>query len=391
MSAPRAAAAGALALALAWPAAGARADQQAARIAGPEQVVFSYAQSRCGDSDFPDLPARAFRGAHGRVQLILSHYVNRRMIGRDLNHLTHPCAPIMASNGNDDPAAFDDRRWIASVYTLNGKTIFALVHEEYQGHLHPGHCPSGVYAMCWYNAVTFAVSTNGGKTYIQPRPPAQLVATIPNQYVPDHGPTGIFAPSNIVRKGAYYYALAQVIGPGGTPRGTCAMRTRSLAVPSAWRGWDGSGFTVQFADPYMGRRKSVPQYQCQPVSPAQISQMRESLTYNTFFHSFLLVGQSRATDTQTGQTVWGFYFSLSNDLVHWSQRQLLMEATTTTSYACGGPDPIAYPSIIDPNSRSRNFETSGKRVYLYFTRFNYANCRQTNDRDLIRVPIELSQ
>jgi hypothetical protein len=141
----------------------------------------------------------------------------------------------------------------------------------------------------------------------------------------------------------------------------------------------------------MGRRKSVPQYQCQPVSPAQISQMRESLTYNTFFHSFLLVGQSRATDTQTGQTVWGFYFSLSNDLVHWSQRQLLMEATTTTSYACGGPDPIAYPSIIDPNSRSRNFETSGKRVYLYFTRFNYANCRQTNDRDLIRVPIELSQ
>jgi hypothetical protein len=60
-------------------------------------------------------------------------------------------------------------------------------------------------------------------------------------------------------------------------------------------------------------------------------------------------------------------------------------------YQCGDPNPILYPAVLDPNSSSRNFETTGKQVYLYFTRFNYASCTMTADRDLIRVPIEFSK
>ena len=51
------------------------------RSNGPPQTVFSWAKDRCEDLDIPDLPARAFRDAQGRVQLIAAHYINRRFIG----------------------------------------------------------------------------------------------------------------------------------------------------------------------------------------------------------------------------------------------------------------------------------------------------------------------
>ena len=65
-----------------------------------------------------------------------------------------------------------------------------------------------------------------------------------------------------------------------------------------------------------------------------------------------------------------------------------MEVETRSTYQCGDPDPVAYPSVLDPDSSSRNFETTGKEVYLYFTRSNYESCNETSDRDLVRVPIE---
>ena len=365
--------------------------QPSARVAGRAQIVFSWSGDKCDEADFADLAVRAVRDASGGVQLILPHFVNRRLIGPDLDHLGHPCAAVMPSDENARPAAFDDREWIASVYTLNGRKVFALVHDEYQGNRHPGRCPSHVYRNCWYNAITLAVSRDSGARYAHARPPRQLVASVPYRYMPHGGPVGMFAPSNIVRRKGYFYALAQVIGRGGSPRGTCVLRTRNLAEPGSWRAWDGSAFRMRFVNPYLARGPALPHRVCRPVSRREISQMHESLTYNTLFKRFLLVDQSRATNPATHKTVWGVYFSLSDDLVHWRRRQLLMAATTAQSFKCGDPQPIAYPAIIDPNSTSRNFETSGERAYLYFTRFNYSRCRRTQDRDLVRVPIEFSE
>jgi hypothetical protein len=53
------------------------------------------------------------------------------------------------------------------------------------------------------------------------------------------------------------------------------------------------------------------------------------------------------------------------------------------------PAGSAFPSVIDPGSTSRNFETVGKTAYLYYTQFHYTNCQQTLDRDLVRVPIAI--
>ncbi|MCC7380714.1 MAG: hypothetical protein IT384_02735 [Deltaproteobacteria bacterium] len=44
-----------------------------------------------------------------------------------------------------------------------------------------------------------------------------------------------------------------------------------------------------------------------------------------------------------------------------------------------------YPALIDHQSSSRNFETSGKKAYLYFTEYQQVG---TLNRDLRRVPVE---
>jgi hypothetical protein len=63
---------------------------------------------------------------------------------------------------------------------------------------------------------------------------------------------------------------------------------------------------------------------------------------------------------------------------------------TTHNYRCGGPSPLAYPSVIDPASASRTFATSGSQPYLYYTQFRYLNCHQTAERDLMRVPLRVT-
>ncbi|HEX8959867.1 MAG TPA: hypothetical protein VF770_08595, partial [Solirubrobacterales bacterium] len=118
--------------------------------------------------------------------------------------------------------------------------------------------------------------------------------------------------------------------------------------------------------------------------------MTESLTFNTELKRYLLVGMAPAAEPGAGTRGTGIYYSVSTDLIHWSQRRLLLSAPTVHSYVCGGPSPIAYPSLIDPVSHSRTFATSGRRPYLYFTQFRYEHCRQTPNRDLMRVRVEIS-
>jgi len=363
------------------------------KVIGPEEVVFDWSQDACESNDFPDVPARAFRDAWGRVQLIASHYTNRRMIGPDLNHLRRDCAVIMSSHLDPDPARFADREWIHSVYTLDGITVFALIHNEYQGNTHLGQCPSEMYRKCWYNSITLAISHNGGDSYTHAQPPAHLLASLPYTYVPDSGPFGVFNPSNIVHNNAdgYYYALLHLEQYRAEPWGTCVMRSANLADPTSWRAWDGKGFNVRFINPYLEPANSLTSHLCQPVSRNQIQKMSESLTFNAYVNRFLLVGTAGTRDSTTGRVVWGIYYSLSDDLIHWTPRQLIMEAETPWSYQCGDPNPILYPAVLDPKSTSRNFETTGKQVYLYFTRFNYASCEESSDRDLVRIPIEFSR
>ncbi len=358
------------------------------RIVGKSETVFDWERDACEPAEAPDLPVRAFRDYRGRTQLLLSRYVNFRLIGRSLRRLHRDCRAVLRSPESASPERFEDRDWLASVYTSDGRDVWALIHEEYQGNRHPGRCPGGSYFECWYNSVTLAHSTNGGRSYSHLRTPGQLVAAASRPYEAGVGPSGVFTPSNIVTgpDGAHY-TLVRVRALDGT-HGTCLLRTTHIGSPGAWRAWNGHAFAGIFTDPYRSPLGAgIP---CVPIDLGLISQMTESLTYNQTLGRYLLVGLALPGPLSLGPKVTGIYFSTSRDLINWTPRTLVAPAVTVQGYQCGGPSPIAYPSVVDPHSSSRTYATSGRRPYLYFTQFHYTSCHQTADRDLVRVPLEVS-
>jgi hypothetical protein len=362
------------------------------KLIGPEQTVFDWDRDACEATDVPDAPARAFRDDRGRVQLYASHYVTRRSIGQSLDGVRHECRVVMQSHFNPRPEAFDDRQWLASPFTEDGRSIYALVHNEYQGNQHPGRCPSGVYQSCWYNSITTASSTDAGDSFFQQPAPARIAATVPYRYVPDTGrPYGLFQPSNIVKRNGFYYALLQAEGYGEQKHGTCVIRTADLSQARSWRAWDGDGFDVGFVDPYREPVGDPAQHVCEPVAKNEIEKMAQSVTYNTYFGKYLLVGVAGESLPPLNRSHWGIYFSLSEDLIHWSPRRPIAETELPWTFQCGDPYPVLYPSILDPQSESRNFSTTGRSPYLYFTRLKYPDCRQALERDLVRIRIEFSK
>lgn len=364
---------------------------QPVKIIGVEEKVFNWKKQACNQNDIPDAPARAFRDADGTVHLIASADVTRQATGPSLDGARHRCDVVMNSAYDANPGHFQDKEWIASTYTLDGKTVFALIHDEYQGNTHIGRCPSNTYLRCWYNAITLARSDDKGATFHHARPaPNHLVAEVPYRYQPDAGRLGVFQPSNIVQKDGYYHALVTTVAHGQQEHGTCVMRTKRLDDPTSWRAWGGDAYDVSFVDPYRGKFDAG-NHVCKPVSFDAISDMTSSLTYNTYFNKYLLVSPANQYIPSKRKVVTGFYYSVSDNLIDWSPRQLIKEVKLLQTYTCGGPDPVLYPSILDPTSTSRNFETSGRRPYLYFTRMHYQACNLTSDRDLIRTQIEFSK
>jgi len=358
------------------------------KITGKEEVVFDWTTDRCEKYNIPDLPVRAFRGADDQVQLIISDAYNFRMVGSDLNTLTQDCNSVMRSDSNPDPSLFSDNEWIASPYTEDGQTVYALIHNEYWGQTHPGQCPQNEYFPCWDNSITLAISTDGGKSYSHAlTPPAHLIARLPYPYEAGAGPEGTRNPSNIIKaKDGYYYSFFNVSMYRTQEQRVCLMRTGDLSNPASWRFWDGSGFDGQFVNPYLNPPANPSSHICSALAMNEIgASLNDSITYNTYLNRYVLVGLS--ADQIGGREVWGIYYSFSDDLIHWTHRKLLAEMPLPWTVKNAGSDlSILYPALLDPMSESRNFETTGETAYLYFTRHNFG---QGNlDRDLIRVAVE---
>ncbi len=353
-------------------------------VAGPVTTVFSKAREACDALDIPDAPARAIRVASGKVQLYTTHFHNRRFVGSDLLAVAGDCRIVFAGDERDDPAAFDDRDWIASLYTQDGQTIFAAIHNEFQGHRRPELCPSHRYIDCWYNAITAAVSHDQGAHFSRVAPGADLIAALPYTYATVTGHhTGYFGPSNMVASddGRLYMMVFATQARAQQP-GNCLMRTDKVSDPTAWRGWDGKAYTVSFVDPY--RTSAAPEdHVCAPVGVNRLAWPVTSLVRHAPSGLFIAL-------MMNGSHQGGVYYSTSANLTDWSPPIKLMSGEGETGYQCGDAEPLAYPSLLDPASTDRNFMTVGSSAQLFLTRFNLAGCKTSMDRDLIRVPIALS-
>jgi hypothetical protein len=374
---------------------------------GPEQTVFDYSTEACAQWDIPDQPARAFRDDQNRVQLHFGADDPRRNNGSDLNTASslghHDCTVTSLDGQDPDPSHYNMYSWLSAPYTLDGHTVYSLVHEEYRAWQAPSPftCtpPGGDTTKCWYNSITLETSTNSGDLFTHTAAPSHLVASVPYTWANQTGPYGVFSPSNIIRKqpdDAYLYAVVRAKEPGKADV-SCLMRTQetaqALADPTSWRAWgDGpdadttDSFEVQFVNPYtytFTGADTPAMHMCKDVGGGEVTGVSESLTYNTYLGKYILVGAY-------GNPNPGFYYSRSDDLLHWSHPQLLIGLETQHSWQCGDPDPARDPSLLDPSSASRNFDTTGRQFYVYYKIFRLSGgCSLGPDRDLLRLPIEL--
>jgi hypothetical protein len=342
---------------------------------GSATTVFDYSTQNCNTIDIPDVPARAFRDASGKINLLASHYTTWRMTGSDFSSLTKDCNAVMTSHQSANASDFNNNEWIMAPYTTDGIKIHAMVHNEF--------VPCGNWNNCWYNSITYVSSSDSGKTYTHATAPNHLVAASPykSPYPSTHSPFGIFGGSNIIKKENYYYKMVQVEAHLLQDWGAGLIRTNDLSDPSSWRGWDGSGFNVQFVNPYTATGYNIADKVLAPVSRDNIGKMCASLTYNTYLGKYVVVDFT--TGTYNGASTTGFYYSTSDDLINWSKCQYI-PITVQSTWAAGGSN---YPSIIDPTDTTRNFEQSGQTPYLYYTKWNSG----TYDRDLMRIQIQFNK
>jgi hypothetical protein len=358
-------------------------------VTGAPQTVYDYSTDRCDGVDIPDAPTRVFRDAQGRVQLIASNHMARRMIGPSLDSLVRDCRVVLPSHHDPRPEAFDDDEWLVAPYTLDGQTIHALVHMEYHGQEHgSGHCPSLLNGLCWYDAITLAVSRDGGATYTHAVPPGHVVAAPPWQYQPDHAGLGYMGGSNIVRNpdDGFFYAIVGLALPFGYEGGgLCVIRARTLDDPASWRFWNGSSFAGRFFNPYTDPGRAVGS-RCRQAVPLYAF----TLSWSTYLGRWLAIGTEGV-----GIGRAAFSLTTSADLVHWSTPMPFLQTETGDTWECrdGEEKPTAYAAFIDPASPVRNFDVTGKSGWLYYTQFNPPNCADpgTIDRDLVRIPIELGR
>ncbi|GJE40948.1 hypothetical protein [Methylobacterium soli] len=357
-------------------------------LVGPPTAIFRAGRDACDGADVPDASARAFRDARGAVALFGMHYRNRALRGPDLDHLTLDCSIVLDSGEKSDPALYDDRSWITATWTEDGRAVAGLLHHEYQANEHPGRCRSKLYLECWYNTLTAAASTDGGRSFTRAAPPAVVAAAPFRQEVDQGRHRGFFNPSNIFGAGRWRYIFASTTGwdrPGSDQAGgVCLFRTATPADPLSWRAWTGTGFTAAFPDPYR-QPVRIPDT-CKPVAPfptpvGAVVRHRGTGAYIAVF----MAKQAEAFPQS------GFYWTSSRDLLTWDTPRLLLAGATLYDDPCQAPGGlIAYPSLLDPAAEGRNFDDVGDTARFTYVTLRTEGCRITSDRDLVRRPVAIT-
>jgi hypothetical protein len=200
------------------------------------------------------------------------------------------------------------------------------------------------------NNILAATSDDGGQTFTLLRPEVRTVATLGNRY--PKGATrrfGAFTATNIVQHTGAYYMMVYAQGEGVQPAGNCLFRTDDPFAPERWRAWDGHDFTVDM-------RGTTTVTSCRPVSPSVLSHEVRSLTFDTRRQVWIAVMRQRLQLPGDTQPVPGFYYATSPDLLRWGAPSRIMVAPTRAR-ADSATETMDYPALIDPDSRSRNFDT----------------------------------
>lgn len=340
--------------------------------------------------DKPDSIAVAFRDDKDLVQLISSNYHNRRFVGAELGDVKIQCPIVFESNADPDYANHDYHGWIHSVYTEDGKTIYALVHNEYWGHeVYPDACEKD-YKKCWANSVTWVYSTDGGATYQLPPPDERVVAAVGEKYRVALGkPYGFINPTNIIRDGDFLYSIIHSWNSAGQTGGSYLIRKHIDAPWFMWDIWNGEKHGFKNIRELMQKGKTVgrPLPIGSPELPVNIYSISRHEPSGLFVGLLPSTHRSRKFPENDG-----YYITTSPDLIHWSSPTQIVQANYMSRFLKD-----LYPqtyfhlgSLIDPSSTARLFDTIGNQPYLYTTRITSRKPGTPALIELVRIPLDLT-
>jgi hypothetical protein len=355
----------------------ASADGQELRVSGPEELVASSESVTCprGEMHSFDQPAAAYRRDGGTVVLLAGNRRGYHFEGPSLDAVAEVrCGALLPRASHADPGKFRDNEWLFAIRSIGPGRAVGIVHNEYHGSEH-GVSGCKVTSLrdfeCWYGSVTQVRSADDARSFQRAEPPAGVVAALPYLFRPGMKRAGLFSPkvAEDPRTGEVYL-LVTVADRNRRMRGQqCLLKARDDAL-SAWRAWDGSGFTLNIGSPYDSRSTA----ECAAVMEGDLTSVKY-LAGKDFF-----VG--------VGHGAKGFWYAFSGDLIHWSGAQKFTSVPVPSAWNLGDPPPEAYPSLLDPDSSSRNFDRLDKRPYLYFVRFAVEDGKvELRKRRLLRVPV----
>lgn len=329
---------------------------------GKVETVYSYSSQNCEHWDLPDSEATALIDADGNLQLYAAPVeTTRKFIGPNLTDVQHDCHVMMASGKNPDPRAYDGNEWITSPYTLDGTTIYGLIHSEFHGSpSYPCHDiahPNDELGNCWWNSINLAKSTDRGYSFTHAAAPNQNISNTSINFNGDNttGMTGIFSPSNIVFKDGYYYSSFFVrLNSNDQRYRTCMARTNNLNDPTSWKFWGGTDFSV----PTRGIPASG---DC--VSPALW--IVGNIHWNTYLNQYV----STHVNFTSGSTqdIW-INSGSSLGVPAWSSK--IVNIPTSVML----PSQANYFTFLQPGAETRNFEDIGRSPWLY-----YSSCQNGSD------------
>jgi hypothetical protein len=349
------------------------------KVTGSEFVIFDWQTDRCEDLDLSDEPLHALRLANGEIFASGGHYLNRFLRGSNFGTMKRDCN--LSYRGNEDPSAeaFDDRTWLMSFWTPDGVRIAALGHNEYHAERH-GACRFNQSARCVYEGIIAAESSDGGRTFKR----AAAFPIAAPRYRQDGSLgrlRGFVHPSSIVSDEHFAYTIIQTMPDPPQSGGECLFRTPDPLVPQAWTYLATTGtFVLSTYTPYYAGEAPPP---CRPlVGLNGIVWSLLRLDDGSGFVALLTVPDHNPLRT-------GIALSWSRDLITWSNPNVVMTIVSAWNDDRMAPLRYSYPSLIDPLSQSRNFDTIGHAALLTMTRIHMNNGRMTLARDIVGYPAEL--
>ncbi len=416
-----------------------------------EETVYNFQTDGCftgasaAPSDFSDVPVRPFIVGDNRAVLwfasnsqgyfktegVPTNQGAQDILARMIRASTTggQCIRWLVSPGQGDTnpiQSYNNELWMVVPYTIDGQTIYSLVHNEYHPCVPPStgpNCTTSVQNE--YGNLVAAHSLDAGNTFqlIQNSSVNNvpvIVAPYPYQNIHDNnqmtGIAGMFAQSNIIKWGDYYYILIEqdlnILNANAPLPGVCIYRTNNLADPRSWLGFDGVQYSVPLVPVYPSSLSNPERYLCHPVLP---NFYRFSWSYNVVLNKFIIMGLDTNYHVTGESPIEAFVYTLANlD----PQTGVLSSATNTgnsyTEYflreitwfdkwqAMQNVYGQAYPSFLDPNSPQisdhfgpnlipgdRNFEYSASSPYLYYTLLFPFNQNKGQDRNVVRQALKV--